>query len=85
MANLTTSKDIKDYVLFHADEPTDGSSDFNDQSVVEMNRAYENIWTGGSAFDPTISEKWWWLKKEASLILNPQRDSGTVAVTNNSL
>ncbi len=84
MANLTTSRDVKDYVLFHAHEPTDGSSDFNDQTVEEINRAYEELWRGGSAFGVDIDEKWWWLKREGSLTLEPRRTAGDVNVTNGS-
>jgi hypothetical protein len=84
MANLTTSTDILKDVLFRCGEATDGTSDFHDQALVTLNRAYREIWMGGQAFDPQINETWWWLKAESSIIMQPVYKTGTIAVTQNS-
>ena len=86
MANLQYSADILDYALFHAGEPTSGTSDFEAQALIELNRAYRAIWLGGSEFAPDINEEWWWLRKTTPgvLTLEPSISSGTASVTNNS-
>lgn len=86
MTTLTTSADIIDWVLFNAGEPQDGTSDFHTFTVDSLNRAYREIWMGGGALVPDISEPWLWLKKDPPgvLTLNPVVDTGTLAVTNNS-
>lgn len=86
MANFTTSADLLDDILFRAGEPIDGTSDFNDDAIRSLNRAYQGIWEGGQELDPEIHEVWWWLRKDDQgvLILNPIIDTGAVSVTNNS-
>lgn len=84
MANLRYSSDILADALFRAGELTDGTSDFNSQALVYLNRAYRSIWQGGGEFDPQINEVWWWLKSEGSIILQTTIDTGTVNVSNNS-
>lgn len=83
MANLQYSSDIINDALFRAGEPTDGTSDFDSVALIYLNRAYRAMWMGGTEFDPTLHEDWWWLHTEASLILNPSITTGTVSVTNN--
>ena len=85
MANLTTSADIIDYVLFVAGEKTDSTSDFYEQTIIELNRAHLSILKGGQELEPTIQEQWKWLKTaEKALTLNPVEDTGTASVANNS-
>lgn len=84
MANYTTSSDLKTDALDRAQEPTDGTSDFDSMALRFLNRAYQEVWTGGGAFEPGLNETWWWLRKEASLILQPRITSGTVSVTHDS-
>ncbi len=86
MANYTTSQDILNDILFRANEKTDGTSDFDAQALIYLNRAYQSIWSGGSELDPEIDEIWWWLRKDDQgvLTLDPIYDTGTVSVTNNS-
>jgi hypothetical protein len=86
MANYTTGTDLVTDILFRANEPTDGTSDFDSVALQYLNRAYQGIWSGGSELDPSIMEVWWWLRKDDQgvLTLNPVTDTGTIAVTNNS-
>ncbi len=86
MANLQTTGDIKCYVLDKSDELTDGSSDFDAQSLEFINRQYQAIWLGGQELEPSIKEDWYWLLKHPPGVLNlePAITTGTVAVTNNS-
>lgn len=85
MANLNTSADIINYVLFQAGEPVDGTSDFHAATVEYLNRAYRALWMGGGEFVKEMNEPWLWLKADPPgvLVLNPMVE-GDVAVTNNS-
>lgn len=86
MANYTTSADLVNDVLFRAGEPDDTTSDFYDQAIRYLNRAYQALWRGGGELSPDISEQWWWLTKygNGTLTLLPVEDDGTVIVTNGS-
>jgi hypothetical protein len=84
MANYQFSSDIVNDALFRAGEPTDSTSDYDTVALQYVNRGYRALWMGGGEFDPTINEKWWWLQTEASLILLPVENTGTINVTNNS-
>ncbi len=84
MANLQYSADILDDILWRSDEVTDGTSDYEDRSLVYLNRAYKALWMGGTEFDPKINEIWWWLQAEDTITLQPTIKTGTVSVTNNS-
>lgn len=85
MTTLQTNADIIEDILFRANEPTDGTSDFHDRAVAALNRAYREIWQGGQAFDPSVNEPWLWLKKDPPgvMTINPVV-SGSATVTNNS-
>lgn len=86
MANYTTNADLVTDILFRANEPTDGTSDFDAIALQYLNRAYQGLWSGGSEIDPEVNEVWWWLRKDDQgvLTLNPLQDTGTIAVTNGS-
>jgi hypothetical protein len=84
MANLATNQDIINDALSRADELTDGSSDLADKAIIYLNRSYRELYMGGQSFVPSINETWWWMKQEASLILEGAITSFTVTVSNNS-
>lgn len=42
------------------------------------------MWLGGSEFFKESKQDWWWLRKEAALVLEPFVDTGTVSVTQDS-
>ena len=82
--NLKFSSEIMNDALFRAHELTDGSSDFDAQALVYMNRGYRAIYMGGAEFDSKFKEDWWWLKSEGSIILQPTIKTGTVNLTKDS-
>ena len=85
MANYKYTSDLIDDVLFRAGEKTDGSSDFATAALRYLNRAYQAIWMGGTEFDPTINDTWWWLKREAVIIMDTPDSTLTVnSLTNGS-
>ncbi len=84
MANLKYSSEIIDNVLFEGGEKTDGTSDFDAQSLIWLNANYRKIWQGGGEFDPAINEDWTWLRENGNIILQAKITTGTVSVTNNS-
>lgn len=82
MSNYTYTSDILADVLFRSGEKTDGSSDFYDAALRYINRAYQAIWMGGTEFDTTINDLWWWLRREESWVLDTQITTGTAFVRN---
>jgi len=42
------------------------------------------MWLGGSEFFKESKQDWWWLRKEAALVLEPFVDTGAVSVTQDS-
>lgn len=85
MANLKFTSEILDDIQFRAGEPTTSDSDFYDQALKQLNRAYRIIWMGGGELVPEMNEPWLWLKKDppGTVILQPVYTTGTVSVTNN--
>src|SRR5690242_14678783 len=83
MANLRTTTDIINDVLFRCDEPTDGSSDFHAQVLSDLNRVYRELCVGGGELLPDMDADWWWLRKSTPgvLTLKPAITAGTVSLT----
>src|SRR3970282_2451632 len=83
MSNYTHSQDLVTDILFLNGEPTDGRSDFDAIALQYLNRGYEIIWTGGAELDPSLNEKWRWVRKNPPgvLTLEPRIVTGTVSVT----
>lgn len=84
MSNYRYTSDILDDVLFRSGEKTDGSSDFNAAALRYVNRAYQAVWMGGTEFDSTINDTWWWLRTEGTIVMDVPITTGTVSVTNGS-
>jgi len=84
MANFKFTKDIVDDVLFRAGERTDGSSEFQDQALIYVNRAWQAVWMGGEEIDPTIREDWLWLRKLGVMVLSAGITDGSAATTKGS-
>ena len=82
MSNYKFTSDLMDDVLFRSGEKIDGSSDFDAAALRYINRAYQAVWMGGSEFDSTINDTWWWLRSEATIIMDVPITTGTVSVTN---
>ena len=85
MANYDTGQDLVRDILFRGGETLTGTSDFGDEAVKLLNRAYQAICSGGSEIDPDCNEHWTWLRKSTPgvLILEPSRE-GQATVANNS-
>ena len=84
MSNYRYTADLMADVLFRSGEKIDGSSDFDAAALRYINRAYQAVWMGGSEFDSTINDTWWWLRNEATIIMDTPISTGTVSVTNGS-
>lgn len=85
MANLKFSSEILDSILDRSGEPTDGTSDFESQALIYLNRAYRGLWEGGQELGIDVSEIWWWMRASAAGVLSilPMQ-SGDATVTNNN-
>lgn len=84
MSNLKFSSEILDDILTRAGELTDGSSDFEVQGLIYLNRAAKALYRGGGEIDKNIHEDWLWQKKTATLVMEPKIAAGTVTATKNS-
>ena len=84
MSNYLYTSDIKADALWRADEPTDGTSDFDSKVMDYINRAYQAVWEGGSEIVPDVREDWIWLYKKGILTHTPAFNLGTITVTKNS-
>jgi len=85
MANYSTSADIIDAALFDCGEPSNGTSDYENQAVVFLNRGYQMIWMGGSEIDPSLKEEWPWLRAaQSGVITLVPPYTGSVTVTRGS-
>ena len=84
MTTLQTSAELIAHGLFQAHEVTDGTSDYASVAVDYLNKAYRAISMGGNEWVRDRNPGWWWLRDEASLILQPIISTGSVSVTNNS-
>ena len=86
MANFTTSADLIVEILRRSGEPTDSSSQYYDDAIIYLNRAYQGIWSGGRDLDPEILELWWWMRKSTRGAFNLQGaySQGTIDLTKGS-
>ena len=80
---LSNARELKEDVLFRASEPLTGSG-WNTKVIDYINRVYRTLSTGASEFLPEYVEDWWWMRQEASILLEPVYDTGTVAVIQGS-
>jgi hypothetical protein len=80
---LANARELKQDVLFRASEPLTGSQ--WDAKVMDyLNRVYRTLSTGASEFLPEFVEDWWWMRQDAVLMLEPNYNTGLVAVTQGS-
>lgn len=84
MATYTTTQDLIADVLWRAYEATDGSSQYAQRALDYLNRSYRSLWTGGAEFMPNAPQDWWWLRKDSSITMLPDYETGSIAVTQNS-
>lgn len=85
MAYNKFSADIIRDILRQSGEKDDGSSQFQNRALEYLNRAYQELWSGGSSFVPITNPQWDWLRSSSPglLVLEPAITAGTVAVTLN--
>lgn len=79
MANITTSADILDFAQDFLGEPTDGTSDYDAETIVFLNEIYQQILDDEKMFIPSAKKD-----PPGSLFLEPYITTGTVAVTQDS-
>lgn len=84
-----SSQDIKNDILSHCGELTDGTSDYDtsgDGRVLRfMNKAYLAILASSDEFDMDLGEPWQWAMNQtpATIILQPKQ-TGSITATNGS-
>lgn len=79
-----SGRDLKADVLFRASENTSGASGWDTQALDYLNRSYRALATGASEFLPEHVEDWWWMRAQASLILEPMFNTGSVTAVQGS-
>lgn len=86
MSNFQYTTDILNSCLFRAGEPTDGTSDYAAEALIQINNTYNQICRGGAEILPGIHEDWVWLRKATPgiVILQPPITTGTVTATQGS-
>lgn len=82
MALIYTS-DLKAYVLDEGDEPTDGSSDYDQNVITWLDSGYKGIWSGTFELAPEVHYPWWWLwsPMPGVITLNPNINNDVVTIT----
>lgn len=80
MANYESTNDLKLDVLFRSSESRTGVSGWDSKVIEYLNRCYRELATGASSFLPEFVEDWWWMREEASILLEPAYTTGTVSV-----
>ncbi|MGI0026158.1 MAG: hypothetical protein ACREA4_13565, partial [Nitrososphaera sp.] len=48
--------------MFRAGEKTDGTSDYEAQALIYLNRAYRTVYMGGGEFSKGMREQWYWME-----------------------
>lgn len=81
--SLSNARELKEDVLFRASESLTGSA-WNVKTMDYLNRVYRTLSTGASEFLPEYVEDWWWMRQEASLLLEPVFKTGTLNVVQGS-
>ena len=82
MANGETSEDLLKDILRRCGEKDDGTSDFHEQALVYLNKAYQKIISGSSEFEVDIGEPWPWAKSPNKIILTLLPFIGTNTTSN---
>jgi hypothetical protein len=80
----SSTRELKDDVLFRASEPLGGISGWDAKIVDYINRNYRELATGASAFIPEYVEDWWWMRESSYFIMEPAYQEGRVTATKGS-
>lgn len=80
---LQFSSQLLDDILFRAGEKVDGTSDYEAQALIYLNRAYRTVYMGGGEFNPKYHENWYWMDENeiGQDTITSVIKTGTVAVT----
>lgn len=84
--NLETVRDIRNEVLFHAGELTDGTSPYTAKATSFIQKVYRSLMSGGNEFDISCAESWPWALARHPIVLTliPPYEIGTTALTSGS-
>jgi len=72
LTQLENNADIIDHALDLVNEKTDGTSEYEDQSVSLLKQALQTLADGGTIFGADINEEWLWLQKSTPGIITLQ-------------
>lgn len=86
MSQFRTSADYLDAILTRAGEPTSGTSSFESDAKLYLNKIHHIILAGGSVFDVDIDETWTWARARNPITIELQApySTGSVSLTNES-
>lgn len=86
MANYENAKDLKEEVLRHSGELTDGTSEYDETVMIFLNRAYLAILSGAADLGLDIGQPWAWAKKRhaSTMVIQPMVRAYTTTATFNS-
>jgi hypothetical protein len=86
MSNLRTTTDLKNLVLQHCGELTDGTSSYDQVATNYIDSAHKQLIAGGSLFGFDVDEPWVWAKAKYPIVFNllPQYSAGFVTLANGS-
>jgi hypothetical protein len=78
-----TTHDLKIASLQRAGEVTDGTSDYDDIVLEQINSLNRSLYAGGNEFDVSLGEAWQWAKAPSPglLKLEPLLETGTLTLT----
>lgn len=85
MAFQKSTTQLKNDVLTRCGELTDGSSQFESDVVLYLNKVYQNLLAGGNLFDPSANEAWVWAQSKNPILFSlAPTVTGTATLTNGS-
>lgn len=86
MSNYENSSDLRQEVLRHSGELIDGTSEYNEDVMIFLNRAYQAMLSGAADLGMDIGQPWPWAKKQypSVLIIQPTLNTFTVNAVNDS-
>jgi hypothetical protein len=86
MANYENTQDLKQEVLQHCGELTDGTSEYDAKAITFLNRAYQAMLSGAAELGMDVGQPWPWAKSPypGIIVIQPEIRTVLANVTNNS-
>lgn len=86
MSDLLTAQDIKEAVLRHCGELTNGTSSYDEVALEYINKIYKGLLAGGNEFGIDCAHNWRWARANNPILLTllPAYKTGTATVTQGS-